>query len=251
MTIFDKITNPVIFAHRGASAHAPENTVEAIQLAEKHGAEGVEVDLKLTRDKRVIVFHDRMVNRTTNGKGSVKDFTLEEIKKLDAGSFFSAEFSNCKVPTLEEIIESLNEKMILNLELKNYATPGDDLPDLVAEIVHGYKIEDRVLFSSFNFRTLSRIKKLCPSSPVATLALPGLAGVLARSKVGKNFARGVVHPHFLDVNQKYVEKLHSAGFRVHTWTVNNEKKMRKLFSINIDGIFTDDPLKALRIREAG
>ena len=251
MTIFSTLPTPLIFAHRGASAYAPENTIESFQLAEKQGAEGIEFDLKLTRDKKVVAIHDITVNRTTNGKGTVTDFSLEEIKKLDAGSFFSKEFFNCKIPTLEEIIESLDDKMIFNIELTNYATPADELPDLVAEIVSRYQIKDRVLYSSFNFRTLKRIKKLSPSSPVAVLALPGIAGILSRSGTGLKYAKGVVHPYHTDVSQKYVKRLHSAGYRVHTWTVNDEKEMQRLFSLKIDGIITDDPLKARKVREAG
>src|SRR5690242_14424230 len=105
--MLESLPQPVLFAHRGASAHAPENTLAAFELALTQQADGIELDVKLTSDGHVIVHHDATVNRTTNGQGRIKDMTLVGLKKLDAGSSFSEQFRGEKIPTLEEVFEAV------------------------------------------------------------------------------------------------------------------------------------------------
>ncbi len=108
--MFEQFEKPVIFAHRGACAHAPENTLDSFELALTHLADAIELDAKLSKDDVVMVIHDQTVDRTTNGKGRVGDLTLRELKQLDAGSFFGQEFNGVEIPTLDEVFESVGKK---------------------------------------------------------------------------------------------------------------------------------------------
>ena len=145
-----QLNKPKIFAHRGASAYAPENTMAAFSLAVHQGADAIELDAKLSADGYVVVMHDDTVDRTTNGTGRVSSLSLAELQKLDAGSKFPPLFKSEKVPTLEEVYETLGRKILINVELTNYSTPMDDLPDKVIALVKKFNLEERVLLSSFS-----------------------------------------------------------------------------------------------------
>ena len=131
----DSLPQPVIFAHRGASAHAPENTLAAFELALAQQADALELDVKLSADGHVVVIHDATVDRTTNGHGRVRDLSLADLKKLDAGSFFSQAFAGENIPTLDEVFESFGKRTFINVELTNYSTPGDALVESVCMLV--------------------------------------------------------------------------------------------------------------------
>ena len=122
---------PLIFAHRGASAHAPENTLSAFELALEQGAHGIELDVKLTADGEVVVFHDPTIDRTTGGQGRISQLTLAALRELDAGSSFSEKFSGEKIPTLAEVFETIGRRAFINVELTNYSTRNDGLADKV------------------------------------------------------------------------------------------------------------------------
>ena len=121
------LPQPLIFAHRGASAHAPENTLAAFELALAQGADGIELDVKLSADGHAVVIHDAAVDRTTGAHGMVKDLSLAELRALGAGSFFSEKFSAEKIPMLEEVFEAVGKRTFINVELTNYKTPHDQL----------------------------------------------------------------------------------------------------------------------------
>ncbi len=243
-----ELPKPIIFAHRGASAYAPENTMAAFRLAAQQGVEAIELDAKLSFDGEVIVIHDATVDRTTNAKGEVRQFSLLDFQKMDAGSHFSEEFRGEPVPALRQVFEELGGKLYINVELTNYATPRDPLPEKVAELVRQYHLEDWVLFSSFNPINLWRIRRLLPKCPVGILALEGLTGWLARSFIGRWFAPQIVHPYLRDATKAFIQTQHQRNRRVHVWTVNDPQDIQRLFEDGVDGIFTDDPIVAQQIR---
>lgn len=247
MTIRDDFPIPMLFAHRGASAHAPENTLAAFELAVAHQADAVELDANLTADNQVVVIHDKLVDRTTNGHGIVRKMPLAEIRELDAGTFFSAQYSGERIPTLDEVCETVGHKVFINIELKNYDSPFNSLPQRVAEIVQRHNLKNRIIFSSFLQLNLIRIKRLLPEVPVAILAQEGMSGWIARSWLGRISSPQVIHPHYSDVTKSYMIKEKMNGRRVHAWTVNDEEEIKRLLSINVHGIITDDPLRAREI----
>lgn len=139
----------MIFAHRGACALAPENTLPSFELASAHQADAIELDAKLSKDNVVMVIHDQTVDRTTDGIGKVNQMSLVELKKLDAGVFFAKEFTGVKIPTLDEVFESVGQKLFVNVELTNYKSGNDVLVEQVVEVVKRHNMQGRVLFSSF------------------------------------------------------------------------------------------------------
>lgn len=249
MNRFFDLTRPAIIGHRGACAHAPENTLAAFRLAVEQGADGIELDAKLTADDQVIVIHDQTVDRTTGAHGAVSEMTLAQLKALDAGSFFSPLNAGEPIPTLEEVFAAVGHQTLINVELTNYATPVDALPDRVADLVIHFGLQDRILFSSFHPLNLVRIHRRLPHTPLAILTLEGARGQILRGWVGRLFAPEFIHPYYTDVSEESLLAEHRAGRRVNTWTVNEPDEIFRLSKIGIDGIITDDPLLARQALE--
>jgi len=238
---------PLILAHRGASVHAPENTLAAFELALEQGAHGIELDAKLSADGKVVVIHDASVERTTNGQGQVSQLDLTALRELDAGSFFSDQFKGEKIPMLAEVFEMLGKRAIINVELTNYKTPRDGLADKVCELVQRFGLQDSVLFSSFLSSNLKRTRSLLPDTPRGLLALGGWMGWWARS-FGFNFGDyQALHPGLRDVTSQQVARVHRLKRRIHVWTVNTAEDMRRLIGWGVDGIITDDPKLAMEV----
>ncbi|MHB0965427.1 MAG: glycerophosphodiester phosphodiesterase [Bellilinea sp.] len=240
---------PLIYAHRGASAYAPENTLAAFRLALEQGADGIELDAKLSADGEVVVIHDQTVDRTTQGKGRVNQLALSELKKLDAGSWKGDAFNGEKIPTLAEVFASVGGKLKINVELTNYSSPQDGLPEKALALVQEYHLEDSILFSSFLLSNLAAVRRVWPEAPVGILADPGLKGLRNRSKLSREISPDYMHPYFLDVSRRLVEREKAAGRLLNVWTVNSLIVMRKLIRFGVAGIITDDPLLGLKIRE--
>ena len=246
--MFTSLPRPTIFAHRGASASAPENTLAAFELALEQNADAIELDVKLSADGQVIVIHDRKVDRTTNSQGRVKDLSLSELQSLDAGSFFSEEYEGEQIPTLEEVFEVLGKRTFINVELANYSTARDSLVETVCMLVKKSGLQKRVMFSSFFASNLSKARAYLPEVPSSLLAFPGWPGAWARS-FGFYFGKyQALHPHVTDVTPQQVQRVHRLRRRIHVWTVNAAEDMRRLFRWGVDGIFTDDPQLALQVR---
>lgn len=246
--MFNQLNPPIVIAHRGASAHAPENTIAAFQLAVKQGADAIELDVKLSSDGHVVVIHDLTVDRTTPGSGRVRDMTLAALRALDAGSHFDVAYRGERIPTLEEVFEILGPQTYINIEITNYATPLDDLPQTVVELVKRYHIEGKVLFSSFNPIALRRAHALLPEVPVGLLAFSGWKGAWARGWLGEWLVPyESIHPDRGDVSTDLVLRTHRKANRIYPYTVNAEEEMNRLFKLSVDGIFTDDPSLARQI----
>ena len=237
---------PLVFAHRGDSLHAPENTMAGFEAAIRQGADAIELDAKLTRDGQVVVLHDQTVDRTTDGTGDVAQLDLAALRELDAGSSFSADFQGEHIPTLDELFETVGRRVYLNVELKNYATPLDGLVPKVAELVRRHGLEERVLFSSFLPNSLSQMRNLLPVVPRALLTFPGWVGSWGRA-FGWRGDYAAVHPHLDDLHRGLVKRVHAAGKRVHVWTVNAEDDLRRVKDLGVDGVLTDDPALACRL----
>lgn len=246
--MLEKFPRPIILAHRGDLTHAPENTLPAFEQAIHKGADGVELDVKLTTDGHVIVIHDSSVDRTTNGRGRVSAFTLEAIRSLDAGSWFDPRFAGVKIPLLEEVFETVGKGRLINIELTNYATPRDGLVEKVCALIKRHNNHSQILFSSFFASNLKKADALLPNIPCALLAMPGLAGIWARS-FGFMFGDyQALHPHIRSVSREQVQRVHRLRRRVHVWTANTAEEALRLQAMGVDGMFTDDPgtvLKAL------
>jgi len=242
------LPTPVIFAHRGASVHAPENTLAAFELAVEQGADGIELDVKLSADGHVVVIHDPTVERTTGAHGRVKDMTLDALRELDAGSSFSENYRGETIPTLENVFEAVGKKTVVNVELTNYNTPRDHLVESACMLVKRFGMQKRVIFSSFIASNLSKVRSYLPNVPTGLLALRGILGAWHRSFVFAFGRYDALHPNLKDATQQQIYFAHRLNRRVHVWTVNEKEDMRHLFKWGVDGIITDDPQLAGQVR---
>jgi len=244
----EKIQNPIIFGHRGASKYAPENTIAAFELTLQQGAKAFELDTMLSADGIPVVIHDRTVDRTTNGSGKVDQLSVKKLRTLDAGSTFSPKFINEKIPLLEEVFTKFKNRALINVELKKYQNSFDMLPEKVFEIAKRIDIYDQLLFSSFNPSYLNRIRHLIPGAHVALICSTGASGYLARSKVFSWISPDYIHPYFKVISETFIEKQHRMNRRVNAWTVNQSADMIELIKHGIDGIITNDPKLAQEIK---
>lgn len=243
--------SPLIFAHRGASAQAPENTLSAFELAVQSGADVIELDAKLSADEHVVIIHDHTVDRTTDGTGNVSNLPLAALQKLNASINFPESSNKEHIPTLEEVIESLRGKTLIDIELSNYKSPFDALPAKVAQIILHFGIHEHVLVSSFHPIPLKKFHQLLPSIPIGFLAKRGFQGSLSRSKLGRLIVpHQALHPEKSDISPNLVLASHQSGLRVHTYTVNEPDEITRLFKLGVDGIITDNPLLTRRILES-
>lgn len=244
--MLDSFQRPILLAHRGDLAHAPENTLPSFIQAIQKGADGVELDAKLTADGHVIVIHDESVDRTTNGTGKVASFTLEAIRKLDAGLWFDAKFSGTRVPLLEEVFETLGKDKLINIELTNYFSPRDGLVKKVCELIKHHNNAGQIIFSSFLPSNLKIANQTLPEVPRGLLALPGIMGLWARSF---GFMLGdyqALHPHLTNTSREQIQRAHKVKRRIHVWTANLPADVQRLRDWGVDGMFTDDPAAAVQ-----
>lgn len=237
---------PTIFAHRGASAHAPENTLSAFELAIEHGADAIEFDVQLSADDQVVVIHDSTVERTTNGSGKVRQLTLAALKQLDAGAYFDSTFLGERIPTLDEVFDAVGNRILMNIELKPEFSSRYLLPEKVAQAIRRHHMQARVLFSSFDPLILRQMKKFLPETPCGLLALPGFGGWVMRLLAHSLYRFEAFHPHYRSVSARMVQAFHHSGQRLHVYTVNQADQMARLFRLGVDGIFTDDPSLAVK-----
>jgi len=229
--------SPWIIAHRGASGHAPENTFAAFERAVQLGAAFIETDLQLTRDAQFVAIHDAYLDRTTNGRGSVHEYTLAELRELDAGKWFDREFMGQRIPTLDEILDFARERdVVFYLEIK-YNSAWGMHQTLVGELGKPENAA-RTIVISFDAATLDSLRRLEPA--IMTGLLVGNdkgAPVKAALDVG---ARQLC-PHIDLVTPELVERAHRADLQLVTWTVNERGQMRAAMDVGVDGIMTDLP----------
>jgi glycerophosphoryl diester phosphodiesterase len=241
------LQTPIVFAHRGDNTHAPENTLSAFTKAVEKGADAIEFDVKLSADGHVIIIHDQTVDRTTNGHGQVRGMSLAALRDLDAGTQYPGQFPGEKIPTLEEVFESVGKRIYMNVELTNYATPFDRLVPEVVKLVKKFGLEKRVLFSSFFPHNLIKAARLLPEVPRGLLTWSGPMGWWGRNAGFRQERYAALHPYLDDVTPGLVNQVHAAGKRVHVWTVNGEDALKQMIGLGVDGIFTDDPGVALKL----
>ena len=228
---------PWIIAHRGASGHAPENTLAAFERAVALGAGFIETDLHLTRDARFVAIHDPTLERTTNGKGNVRDSSLAEIRKLDAGLWFDREFMGQKVPTLEEIVEfAAKHDVIFYLELKYEAAWG--MHHSLVGALQKSGGAARSIIISFSEPTLTALRQV---DPAAMMGLIFDEANQDHTKAGIELGVRQLCPQYSLVTNEMVEQAHALDLQVATWTVDDAATMRAMIAAKVDGIMTNFP----------
>ncbi|MCX7828975.1 MAG: glycerophosphodiester phosphodiesterase family protein [Thermanaerothrix sp.] len=235
----------LVIGHRGAAGLAPENTLRAIRTGLQLGVHGVEVDVQLTRDGQPVIIHDFSVDRTSDGSGAVEVLTLEEIRRLDAGSWFSPEFQGERIPTLMEVLETVPGNVTLNLELKQLTFRRRGLEEAVAKTLKGFGRWDNVIISSFDHKALRTIKELLEDVRIGLLTYNYLLNPGAYVD-GLGFTPYSVHPAFELVDREDAEAFKNRGLKILSYPVNPPDTARELEELGVDGIFTDRPDLFLR-----
>ncbi len=236
---------PLLFGHRGARGLAPENTITSFSIAISYGVDGVELDVHLSKDGHVIVMHDDKVDRTTDGKGYIKDLTLNEIKSLDAGSKFSQRFKGEKVPTLEEVFESFKDKILYKVEIKHSSEIYPGIEKKVVDIIKRYNLQKKVQIISFDFDSLKIVKELDPTISVGII-IEGRP--LWYIDIAKKLGAEWIHAFYgLVYSSKDIEGAHAHGIKVGVWTLNDEQSINAFCKMGVDDITSDYPNELVRL----
>jgi glycerophosphoryl diester phosphodiesterase len=245
---------PVNFAHRGASARAPENTLEAFRLAVEAGAGGLELDVHMTLDKEIVVIHDATVDRTTEGSGAVAEMKLDELRVLDASYRFSPDGGRthpyrgqgARVPTLAEVYERFPAAFV-NIDIKE---PQPGVEETVLRVIRDAGAEERSLVVSHDHAVVRRFRKVSGGRIPTGASRPetGVFYFLSRLRLERLCRPAydalqvpVEHEGITLVTPRFLEAAHSRGVRVDAWTINDAGEMRRLLDLGVDVIMTDRP----------
>jgi len=233
----------VCIAHRGASGHAPENTLAAFREAIEIGVDGMECDVHCTKDGQVIAIHDSTLSRTTNAKGLIEQMALDEVKKADAGSWFGPQFAGERIPTLREVLELTERKVVTVIEIK-----PDNITDKVVEEIESAKAVDHVVLQSFHPSVVGNAQELNPQIPRVLLAsgrrtIRRLSGILDLIQRAAEVGAGVLNLSSKIITPQLVKESHRRGIGVWAWTVDDEAEMKKLAAMRVDGITSNYPKK--------
>jgi glycerophosphoryl diester phosphodiesterase len=236
---------PVVIAHRGASKAAPENTLAAYAEAISQGATIAETDVHLTADGAVVVLHDKSLDRTTSGTGLVSEHTLAQVQALDAGSWFHPSFSTERVPTLQELLALVRNKMVLCIEIKAVPEDGGELiAGKIGQALDASGGRDQAIIFSFYPRQIAAAKTAMPDVPALFLAVPAdgptpyatdvltMARSIGADMIGLNHHR---------TTATFVAEAHAAGFSVFVYTVDGPSKIDMALQAGVDGIITNQP----------
>jgi glycerophosphoryl diester phosphodiesterase len=237
---------PLRFAHRGASARAPENTLAAFREAVRLGADAVECDVQLCRDGVPVILHDETVDRTTDGRGAVGRLGLADLKRLDAGAWFATRFRGERIPTLEETLDYARGRCGLNLEVK-CADGGRRAPEAadpraaaaaVARTLRRSPFRDYLVLSSFSAEMVLALRAALPRARLGLLVSRSLRGFRA---LHRRAGLHALHPHVRLAGRRGLRQVRDLGLRVYFWTVNDAALARRLLLAGCDGLMTDDP----------
>lgn len=237
-----------VIAHRGFSGSYPENTMLAYEKAVEAGSDGIEMDIHLSRDGQVVIMHDADLSRTTNGSGLIQNYTVAQLKELDASAEFTGKYGRVQIPTLEEYFDYIRSTdVVTNIEVKS--EPGNflEIEQKAVALVRRYRLEERIIFSSFNHYSMVLCKKLAPEIACGLLYGSAIAhpGSYARS-----FGVEYMHPAYTELTPELVTDMKDSGVGINAWTINEEPDIRRFWELGIDGIITNFPDRARRIVDA-
>lgn len=234
---------PLVWAHRGASGYAPENTMEAFQKAIDMNADGIEIDVYFSADGEIIICHDDKLDRVSNGQGNVQEYTLKELKNFDFGyKFYSGERRGIKIATLDELFALYKTcDLFINIEIKS---ADSAMPLALINKAKKYGISDRIVYSSFNHLQLKRIYEIDNTARIAPLYS---GNWLNMDVYAENMNAFAIHPHLAQVRTfaTLVDDCHAKGIAVNPWTVNNESDIADMINAGCDAIITNYPDRVL------
>ncbi len=230
-----------IFGHRGAPEVAPESTLAGFSAALELGADGIELDVRLCRSGEVVVIHDATLGRTTSGRGFVRNKSLSELKQYDAGSYYDVRFAGERIPTLVEVLELIDRRALINVEIKGRGYPKDDIERKVLEIIYAHGVQDRTIISSFNPIILRRVARLDPELPTGYLIDRNFSTGRLEHLLARFSGAQALHLHSALLRPALVQRVRDRGFRVVAWSVDTLHGMRRAIELHVDAVITDRP----------
>ncbi len=241
----ENLPTPLFIAHRGFSRRFPENTLAAFAAAVDAGAQMIELDVSLSKDRQLVVMHDAAVDRTTSGGGAVRTLTLEQLQTLDAGSWFDARFNGERVPTLEQVLDLARGRILVNIEIKPEAFEANGAADAVerqvVELVRAKGMTGDVLVSSFEWQILDNLRRLDPTIALGLLS-DAAADESLRYWAGRIGAYSW-HPDHRILTPTQVAERHAMGMKVFPYVVDGAIDTPRMLAMGVDGLIVDDPLQ--------
>ena len=235
----------IIYGHRGASAHAPENTLEAFALSMEMGADGFELDVHMSKDGELVVIHDETVDRTTDGTGFVRNLTLQQLKELDA-SASTEDFKNCRIPTLREVFTLVQDTHhIVNVEIKTDECDYPGIEEKCLALAKEMGVEERVIYSSFNHHTLIKMRQLKPDVKLGML----FGDIMVKPwEYANQLNVEYLHPMKMNIYvPDFAKDATEAGYGINMWTINDEETINYCLEQGV-GIITNYPDVAVALR---
>jgi len=242
----NNIKPPWIIGHRGFPARCPENTLAAFEAAIAAGAVMIELDVMLSRDRKLVVIHDDTLERTTNGQGAVAELSLAELKRLDAGSWYHPRFADQRLPGLDEVLDLVNNRIYINIEIKSNAYephhPPDAIEVQVVDLLRQKKSVESGMISSFNAHILEQVASMQDAPVIAFISDKAAdSNTVDMCTRLKTFSW---HPDQAVVTRSQVKKMHAAGIKVFPYNVDTLEDYMKMAAMDVDGVITDDPVSA-------
>lgn len=249
---------PLIIAHRGASALAPENTLAAFRKAVTDGADGIEFDVRLSRDGDAVVFHDADLKRIAGRDEKIIDLSFEELQKVDAGSWFNRvsprlaneQFLNETIPTLRDVLTLLKDfRGLIYIELKCKEREVEPLVKAVCREIGASHLLPQIIVKSFRLQVTPEIRRLCPNVTTAALFAPKIMTMLRKEKhllkIAQEFRADQISLHYTLISRKFMEKAAKRELPVTVWTVNNPRFIKRAIDLGVKAIITDNPANLL------
>ncbi len=236
------LNRPLLFAHRGVRELAPENSLLSFETAYALGADGIELDVQLSADGQLIIYHDKNLKRLTLSNKNVIELTLADLKALDIGEHFGTASRGMQIPTLDEVFDGFGKRLLFNVELKTVRSRQEELAREVAACIQRHDLETRAIVSSFDMAGLRFMRLAALELQLGQLVIrpPKLHSHLPQwMRRGPMDFVEAVHPNCRFVNQEFVRKAHSAGLRVNVWTVNSPDELQRMLDAKVDMIITD------------
>lgn len=234
-----------IYAHRGYSGVYPENTMLSFMKAIEARVDGIELDIHYSKDKEIMIQHDEAMKRCTGLEGFIFDYTRSELEKINAGVVKDNEFGFTPIPSFDEYLDYIKDKKITtNVELKTAPVYYDGIEEKAVEMIYKAGLENNIIFSSFNWLSIVRVKKIAPEIPAGLLIdqrLFGMGALLGKEKMD------FFHPYYATVDVDAVKDMHSYGVGVNVWTVDEEPEVLSMMSFKVDGIITNQPERVRKI----
>lgn len=243
---------PLVLAHRGANKRAPQNTVPAFKKAVLLNADGIETDVHLSKDSKIVICHNYTVDATSNGKGLIEDMTFDELRRLDFGSYFNNEFAGVQLPTLAEVLDVVKDMTLINIEIKAPKRKNDIVKRTIEEL-HRLNLAEKSIVSCFEPECLREAKEFDPSMRTGLLYENNELGKeimsFGVSKFCMELNAYAAHPEHILITEEIVSDLHAHGLAVNPWTVNNKEDIIKYTEWGCDALISDVPDYVLSVLE--